>query len=93
MPNPRTIPHVLTRPTLRFGLEMPLLLLEAILAVAVILLFGASLRLLYSFGGLALLHMTFVDLTSKEPQASRLFARSLRYRAFYPAGKPPWRYR
>ena len=82
----RRVHAALVRPVLYAGVERPVVAIEASLAVGLLASVGPR---LVTFAAVALIvgvvHPVMVWLTNREPMAVAVYARSLRWRDYYPA--------
>lgn len=83
-PIPRPVHHSLVRPELTLGVERHVAGMEATLCFALLCSRGIGLATLgIVFLVIVVIHPVMVWLTSKDPQATQVFARSRRYADFY----------
>ena len=86
----RRVHPALVRPVLMAGVERPVLALEVTVAVGLLMSVGPR---LVTLGVVALvvgvIHPTMAWLTARDPMATAVYVRSLRWRAYYPPHADP----
>ena len=82
---PRRVHPALLRAVLYGGVERPVIALEATLAAGLLFTVGPRLVTLAVVAAIVgVLHPTMVWVTSRDPLATAIYVRSLRWRDFYP---------
>jgi type IV secretory pathway TrbD component len=82
---PRRVHPGLIRPVLYAGVERPVIALEATVAIGLVATVGPRLVTLLAVGLIiGVVHPLMVWLTSKDPLATGVYVRSLRWRDYYP---------
>ena len=82
---PRRVHPALLRAVLYGGVERPVIALEATIAAGLIFTVGPRVvTLAVIFAIVSVLHPTMVWVTSRDPLATAIYVRSLRWRDFYP---------
>jgi type IV secretory pathway TrbD component len=79
----------LVRPVLLLGAERPLVILEATLLASLLSIGIRALTLLLAAAIVLVVHPLLVRAAKADPQAFRIYARSLHYQDFYPARAHP----
>ena len=86
----RRVHPALVRPVLMAGVERPILALEVTVAIGLLMTVGPRLA---TIGVVALvvgvIHPTMAWLTARDPMATAVYVRSLRWRAYYPPHADP----
>ena len=86
----RRVHPALVRPVLMAGVERPVLALEVTVAVGLLMSVGPHIATLgVVVLVIAVIHPTMAWLTTRDPMATAVYVRSLRWRAYYPPHADP----